>query len=97
LIIALDYDDTFTRDPGGWRQTAIFFRQRGHKVYGVTMRYEREGVCMDYESACDKVFFTGRKQKRQFMNDLGIFVSVWIDDCPEAIVSWDQPLVLYDP
>lgn len=87
MIIALDYDDTFTRDPGGWREVAHFLQRRGHTVYGVTMRYEREGVCMDYRTACEKIFYTGRQQKRKFMQDLGIFVSVWIDDMPEAIAD----------
>lgn len=90
MIIALDYDGCFTNDPGGWREFAYFMRKRGHTVYGVTMRFEQEKPCVDYLAACDKVFYTGRKQKRQFMEDLGILVNVWIDDMPEAIVKMDD-------
>ena len=39
MLIALDYDDTFTRDPEGWLNFAKLMKSRGHEIIGVTMRY----------------------------------------------------------
>lgn len=85
MIIGLDYDDTWTRDPDGWYAACLLLKARGHRFYGVTMRYEREAGNMDgrYNDICEQVIFTGRKAKRAFtQGQCGIFIDVWIDDNP---------------
>lgn len=89
MIVALDYDDTFTRDPDVWYLIVNKLRDAGHTVYGVTMRYPHEASGMDtlYDLACNDLFFTGRKAKKNFMEDRGIFVDVWIDDQPGWVLQ----------
>jgi hypothetical protein len=83
--IALDYDNTFTRDPETWLKVIQVFRDAGHKVYVVTMRYnndETKPVNNALEGKVDGIFFTSRKAKRPFMFQRGIDISVWMDDTP---------------
>jgi hypothetical protein len=89
MIIALDYDHTFTEDPEGWLEAMKIMRMRGHLIYGVTMRYDTEtaGMSERYLAACDKIFFTGRCAKQPFMAARGIQVQVWIDDMPQWVLN----------
>lgn len=84
MIIGLDYDDTWTRDPDGWFDAMMALKMRGHTIYGITMRYPREAGGMDsrYDQICTQILFTGRKAKKKFAGDAGIVVDVWIDDNP---------------
>ncbi len=90
MIISLDYDDTYTRDPAGWDIIIDALRGRGHTVYGVTMRYihEKDGMDKNYLQRCDDVFFTGRKAKHAFMAEQhGVIIDVWIDDQPGWVLQ----------
>lgn len=95
MIIALDYDDTYTRDPSSWQKMIETFQAAGHSVYGVTFRYgtgpEYNSVDQSFFDACDDVFFTGRAPKRGFMLERDIHVHVWIDDAPDLIVGGITP------
>lgn len=84
MIIGLDYDDTWTRDPDGWFTAMMALKMRGHTIYGITMRYPREASGMDsrYDQVCEQILFTGRRAKRSFAEGRGILVDVWIDDNP---------------
>ena len=84
MVISLDFDDTFTRDPALWAVFVAAARAKGHTVYCVTMRYEHEGkdVVKALADKVDGIFFTGRKAKAKFMFEQGINVNVWIDDMP---------------
>lgn len=89
MNIALDYDETFTRDPDAWYAAMFAMRQAGHTVYGVTMRYPREGLDIDrrYKELCSGgVHFTAREAKMRYMEDRGISIDVWIDDSPHFIL-----------
>jgi len=88
MLIAIDYDDTFTRDPDGWLEFMIMMKLRGHKFVGCTMRYEKEmfDVHQTYKDTCDFVVPTGRKAKRRFLANMDIHPHVWIDDIPDFIV-----------
>jgi len=88
MKIALDYDDTFTRDPFLWQmfiETAIL---RGHSVYIVTWRTFEE--CADIDSDTIKnivVLPTFRQAKKEFCKkEYGIDFDIWIDDNPAAIL-----------
>lgn len=84
MILALDYDDTFTKDPHLFYHFAELAKSAGWTVYGITMRYPHEASNMDprYAEVCDKVFFTGRKAKWYFCEQNNIKVDIWIDDAP---------------
>lgn len=94
MIISLDYDDTYTRDPIAWNDFIKLMQNRGHTVLCVTMRYAAEG--REVKEALDntvEIFFTGRQAKQKFMLDRGINVSVWIDDSPWFITDNALPMI----
>ena len=89
MNIALDYDETWTRDPDLWHAFVTAAKAKGHTVYGVTMRYPREGTDMDarYKSGCNGgIFFTSRQAKLYYMEKQDVIIHVWIDDSPNFIL-----------
>lgn len=91
MNIALDYDETYTRDPEFWDGVIKLARERGHKVYCVTMRYALpQGEALEVAAALngkvDAIFFTSRKAKKDFMYEQGICINVWVDDMPTFIL-----------
>ena len=90
MIIALDYDNTFTRDPDLWKRFLTNAVNWGHTVYCVTMRYTTE--CDDVKEAfkdtiLNGIIATGRHAKRSFCFGMGISIDVWIDDMPDFILG----------
>ena len=86
MNIALDFDDTYTRDPAMWDAFIDMAIGCGHDIRIVTFR---KSTMRD--SALDDmiipVIYTEYTQKRQFTNKMGWMVDVWIDDSPEFIVN----------
>jgi hypothetical protein len=93
MIIALDYDGTFTKDPRLWAVFIESAKAAEHYVVGCTMRYESEWTDMDrnYLYKCDRIVFTGRNAKKEFLEKLGIRPDVWIDDRPDFILRNATP------
>ena len=89
MIIALDYDDTFTKDPEAWFAAMHYMTLIGHTIIGVTMRYPSEASGMDkrYDAVCDHIYFTCRAAKQFAMAVQGVHVDVWIDDNPKWILN----------
>lgn len=90
MLIGLDYDDTYTKDPIAWRAMISIFRSRGHDFVMVTGRSD-EGeygaqVKRDVEDLMPIVFAAGA-WKRIAADAAGHFVDVWIDDNPEWIAK----------
>ena len=85
MLIALDYDDTYTQDPELWNEFIKNSKQKDHEVICVTMRhdidFERTEVVDSIGKLCN-IIFTGRKSKKLFLNMMGIIPDVWIDDKP---------------
>lgn len=87
MVIAIDYDETWSRDPEFWRMVVAAAESRGHTVIGVTWRKADEtgDMCAHYQRL-SKVYFTGGAAKRRWVESThGQPVDVWIDDSPEAI------------
>jgi len=84
MLLALDYDETYTRDPEFWNQVIALANNRGHSVICATMRHEHEGedVVAHLQHKVEKIIFTGRKAKFKHVTDAGYYPSVWIDDQP---------------
>ena len=78
MIIALDYDKTYTADPKLWMDFIQSCKARGHKVICLTMRYPTEPIT---DMLCD-VIYTSRKAKLVYAIKNGIAVDIWIDDSP---------------
>ena len=93
MLLALDYDDTYTRDPIFWDEVIRLAIKCGHSVICATMRYEHEGddVKMALDDQVEAIIFTGRKAKYKAVHDAGYMPSVWIDDSPHWIHMDAQP------
>lgn len=76
MLIALDYDKTYTADVKLWATFIADARRKGHTVVIVTMRYPSESI----DDAPCKVIYTSRLAKRKFVN-----ADIWIDDSPQWI------------
>jgi len=88
IKIAVDYDETITKDAYAWSQIMQLMHNLGMKVYVVTYRNNRESSDLDYLIASDfieSVVFTARHGKKAFCENLGIFIDIWIDDNPITI------------
>lgn len=84
MLIALDYDETYTVDPEFWDMVISAAGYRGHTVICATMRHEHEGadVIAALGKKVEKIIFTGRKAKHEFVQNAGYYPSVWVDDSP---------------
>ena len=89
MIIALDYDGTYTADPELWDMFIFTAHQRGHQVHLVTMRHESEPVRMGEQPA--RIHYTDRKAKLPYMMAQGIEVQIWVDDRPDFVLLSATP------
>lgn len=92
MIIAIDYDDTYTKDPDLWLAFIEKAQARGHKVILVTMRDNAEAgpswgpIDERLLFVVDHVYYTDLVAKKRHLANLGITVDIWIDDMPEWVV-----------
>ncbi len=89
LLICLDYDDTYTRDPILWYDFIRSAKKRGHRIICATMRYEQEGEIVEHALAqhVEKIIYTDRKAKKPFLEKFKIYPDIWIDDSPEWLLN----------
>jgi hypothetical protein len=81
MKIALDYDGTYTADPAFWDKFMIDCKAYGHEVIVVTMRRPEEIV-----SFSDRlIVYTSRRAKKQYCENAGISIDIWIDDNPRWV------------
>lgn len=88
MLVAIDFDDTYTADPELWDQFIDNCMARGHKVVMVTCRRDtadNREECNIPALARFNHYFTGLSPKRWYMEHRGIKVDVWIDDMPETV------------
>lgn len=94
MLIALDYDRTFTTDPDGWRAVVALMRARGHEFICVTGRKTPPSAL--HEPAIPmRIICAGDDFKSRAALRTGLHVDVWIDDMPGTIeeariLSWDN-------
>lgn len=87
-VIGVDFDETISDDPAGWLQVLLLLERNGYHVVIVTWRKPTEWPT-DLDFLVDKgfkVYYTSRQAKKQYMEQQGIKVSIWIDDNPFAIL-----------
>lgn len=84
MLISLDYDNTYTRDPQLWDQFIDLATQAGHTVICVTMRQNGGKLCFNrvIELVC-----TAGKAKVEYCKSRDILVDIWIDDQPHRLVT----------
>lgn len=89
MLIALDYDGTYTADPVLWDRFIELARSRSHEVHIVTLRADCEPVRLG--AHVDRVHYTDRAAKRPYMQAKGLTVQIWIDDMPDFILGSAAP------
>lgn len=88
MIIAIDIDNTWTRDPEMWREIVALMESRGHQVIIATGRIgwsqdmERMGI-----PPKSPIVFTMNEFKEKACMAAGYKVDIWIDDMPGTIQS----------
>lgn len=88
MKIALDFDDTYTRDPPFWDQFIENAEARGHDIRIVTFRKSlMRDPALDFLATKIPVIYTEYIKKRMFCDSFGFSPDVWIDDSPEFIVE----------
>jgi len=93
LVIALDYDHTYTADKTLWAAFLNICRLAGHKVVVVTARDDRfdKTPCLNTLSVVGSVYYTRGVAKRWWMEQFAApehqKIDIWIDDKPEAILQ----------
>ena len=96
MILSIDFDETYTRDPDLWDRFLADAVRNGHRVFCVSARHERQmGQVRDTIGRLigpDACFGTGGAPKRRFMAEMvDTYVDVWIDDAPESIIDLPDP------
>jgi len=96
MLIALDYDGTYTADAELWDRFIAQARANRHRVFVVTMRFPSEGeeVTRRLVGKADRIIFTSREAKRRHLERLGHAVHVWIDNNPEYILGDAEEVTL---
>jgi hypothetical protein len=87
MIIAIDYDNTYSADPETFNKVITIFKEAGHTVICVT---GRDGGLMGdpVRASIGKlvpIVFAGSAWKEDAAEEKGYIVNVWIDDMPEMI------------
>jgi hypothetical protein len=85
ITIGLDYDDTYTADPGLWDAFIKLARKRGHSVVCVSCRPETEENMAEMNIPGVLTYLTSMSPKEWFMREQCIQVDVWIDDHPDCV------------
>ena len=87
MIIALDYDRTFTADKELWRAFIHAARGRGHDVIMITWRdHSSNPEFAEVFTLVNTIWSTGRSPKEQYAENMGVKVDIWIDDNPASII-----------
>ena len=88
VLIALDYDDTYSTDPELWLAFVTSALARGHRVEVATMRAPHEHEDLDPRLvALIPVNFCNGVAKKLALARKGIYPNIWIDDRPDWIVG----------
>ena len=97
MNIAIDYDNTYTKDPEMWLDIIGIMQSKGHHVMCVTFRHEFEceigrdkrlgEIDPRLKEKVDEFIATGRRAKFKYLYNLGIGVDIWIDDDPLTITG----------
>jgi hypothetical protein len=94
MLIALDYDLTYTLDPVMWDEFVRYAKTRGHRFVCVTGRDVPPDFNRERKIDMPIVCAPGEAKFRAAMR-AGYAVDVWIDDAPGTIpatgrLQWDE-------
>ena len=83
MIIALDYDGTYTLAPAFWDQFVKMASIAGHTVVIATARHRYPPHIINGLSI--PIYYCGNELKEKYMLRQGIKIDIWIDDMPGMI------------
>lgn len=94
MTIALDFDETFTRDPELWSGFVRMAAKRGHRPVLITSRSDvgemgrevREALAREGLTWLDIIFAGRTMTKYDAAVKAGLSVDVWVDDMPNLIM-----------
>jgi hypothetical protein len=92
MIVAFDYDGTWTRAPALFREVVEMFQVAGHTCLLVTGRMDEHGYGNEVRAAIGNimpVIFADKTWKREAARAAGYEVDVWVDDRPEYVALQD--------
>lgn len=91
MRLALDYDKTYTLDKEFWQKFIESAQRCGHEVIICTIRHPELDWHPDFKELAvwydTKTYFTDGWPKKQFMENEGVVIDVWIDDNPKTIID----------
>lgn len=92
MILSIDYDDTYTRDPLFFNWIAQEAIDRGHDVWCVSARHQSHMIeaedTIGRVIGSDKCLGTNGKAKRDTLfKERGVYADVWIDDMPDTVIN----------
>lgn len=90
MIIAIDYDNTYTGDPITFNGIIDLFKAAGHTVVCVTGRDANSVMAEPVVNSIGKlvpIVFAGKEWKRDAAIKRGYNVNIWIDDIPEMVAK----------
>lgn len=88
MIIAIDYDNTYSSDPECFNNVIALFKAFGHTVICVTGRSNDGIMDIPVRESIGKlvpVIFAGQDWKQVAAEKHGYKVNIWIDDMPMMI------------
>ncbi len=83
MLLALDYDRTYTIDTEFWDRFIKLAKAFDHEVICVTLRHEHREKIDDLNHI--HIVYCGRRAKRTVCAEHGYEIDVWIDDNPKYI------------
>ena len=87
MLVAIDYDETYTKDPDCWNRVIATLQDAGHEVICVTLR-----KIIPFIKGIS-VYSTNYTAKRKYCAQQNIPVDIWIDDSP-YFIDHDYPTEL---
>jgi len=90
MLIGLDFDQTFDKDPQMWRKFVDLAANYGHQVWIVTARTdnrENREVLEEFCAGLTVVFTNGSPKPWFIQNIFKRNVDVWIDDDPKRLIE----------
>lgn len=83
MLIAMDYDMTYTADPKAWNEVVRVMTVLGHSFVCVTGRDQPPSISEPHIPM--PIVCAGDELKSVAALRAGYAVDVWIDDCPGTI------------
>lgn len=93
MLLALDFDETYTKAPSFWDDFTAMARDQGHEVIMATYRHPVADWHPLMEDIDMEIYFTDGKAKKPFLAERDVHPDIWIDDRPLTVVedsAWGQ-------